>query len=280
MSQKKAVFRRFLRRKVSVVAACVLIAIIAVCLIGPLLMSTDPNAQDLLNAYAKPSAEHFFGTDNLGRDIFARILYGGRTSIAISFEGVIAGTVVGVIIGVCAGYFGGVVDTLLSRFIDILLAFPGLLLAIAVVAVLGSGTQNTVIAISIFSVPSVARMVRGEVLSLRTNDYIAASKVMGETNLRIICRHVVPNAVSQIIVNVTLQLGTAILTASSRSFLGLGVQPPNPEWGSMLSQAREVLRAHPLQAIIPGVAITLVVLSFSLVGDGLRDALDPRLKNQ
>lgn len=279
MSQKRAVFRRFLRRKVSVAAALILIGIILLCIIGPMFIHTDPLAQDLLNAYKTPSAEHPFGTDNLGRDIFIRMLYGGRTSISISFEGVLLGTAIGVLIGVFAGYFGGLVDTLLSRFIDILLAFPGLLLAIAVVAILGSGTQNTVIAISIFSIPSVARMVRGEVLSLRTNEYIAASKVMGENNFRIIFRHIIPNAVSQIIVNITLQLGTAILTASSLSFLGLGVQPPNPEWGSMLSQAREVLRSYPMQALIPGLAITAVVMCFSLVGDGLRDALDPRLKN-
>lgn len=279
MSQKRAVFRRFLRRKVSVAAALVLLGIILLCVVGPMFIHTDPLAQDLLNAYQSPSSEHLLGTDNLGRDIFIRMLYGGRTSISISFQGVLLGTAMGVLIGVFAGYFGGIVDTLLSRLIDILLAFPGLLLAIAVVAVLGSGTQNTVIAISIFSIPSVARMVRGEVLSLRTNEYIAASKVMGENNFRIIFRHIIPNAVSQIIVNITLQLGTAILIASSLSFLGLGVQPPNPEWGSMLSQAREVLRSHPLQAIIPGLAITAVVMSFSLVGDGLRDALDPRLKN-
>lgn len=279
MSQKRAVFRRFLRRKVSVAAALVLLGIILLCVVGPMFIHTDPLAQDLLSAYQSPSSEHLLGTDNLGRDIFIRMLYGGRTSISISFQGVLLGTAMGVLIGVFAGYFGSIVDTLLSRLIDILLAFPGLLLAIAVVAVLGSGTQNTVIAISIFSIPSVARMVRGEVLSLRTNEYIAASKVMGENNFRIIFRHIIPNAVSQIIVNITLQLGTAILIASSLSFLGLGVQPPNPEWGSMLSQAREVLRSHPLQAIIPGLAITAVVMSFSLVGDGLRDALDPRLKN-
>ena len=276
---KHAVLRRFLKRKVSVAAAVVLLLIILACLLGPLFLHTDPLAQDLLHAYAKPSSEHWFGTDNLGRDIFIRMLYGGRNSLLISFEGVLLGTFLGVMVGVCAGYFGGIVDTLLSRFIDILLAFPGLLLAIAVVAVLGSGMQNTVIAISIFSIPTVARMVRGEVLTLRGNEYVAACRVMGESSARIIFTHIIPNAVSQIIVNVTLQLGTAILIASSLSFLGLGVQPPSPEWGSMLSQAREVLRSYPMQALIPGIAITLVVMSFSLVGDGLRDALDPRLKN-
>lgn len=276
---KHTVFRRFLKRKVSVVAAVVLLVIIGLCVLGPVFIHIDPLEQNILSAYQEPSSEHWFGTDNLGRDIFIRMLVGGRNSLWISFEGVILGTFVGVMLGVFAGYFGGIVDTLISRFVDILLAFPGLLLAIAVVAVLGNGMQNTVIAISIFSIPTVARMVRSEVISLRENEYIAASRVMGESNVRVIFTHIIPNAVSQIIVNVTLQLGTAILIASSLSFLGLGVTPPDPEWGSMLSQARDVLRSYPMQAIIPGAAITLVVMSFSLVGDGLRDALDPRLKN-
>lgn len=276
---KNPVLHRFLRRKVSVAAACVLLVIVLACVLGPVFIHTDPLAQDLLQSYQNPSAEHWVGTDNLGRDTFIRILYGGRNSLKISFEGVALGTVLGVLLGVCAGYFGGVVDTLICRLVDILLAFPGLLLAIAVVAVLGNGMQNTVIAISIFSIPGMARMVRGEVLTLRNSEYIAACRVMGEGNAQIIFTHVIPNAVSQIIVNATLSLGTAILTASSLSFLGLGVTPPDPEWGSMLSQAREVLRSSPLQAVIPGLAITLTVMSFSLVGDGLRDALDPRLKN-
>ena len=271
--------KRFCRRKVSLVAFVVLMLIILTCVLGPLFISGDPLAQDLLNTYAHPSAEHLLGTDNLGRDILVRMIYGGRSSLAISFAGVISGTFVGVILGVLAGYYGGVVDTLISRLIDILLAFPGLLLAIVVVAILGPGEVNTVIAIAIFSIPTVARMVRGEVLKVRSADYISMCKVMGESGPRVIARHVIPNASSQIIVNVTLQLGTAILTTSSLSFLGLGVQPPSPEWGSMLSQARDILRSYPLPAIVPGVAITLVVLCFSLVGDGMRDALDPRLKN-
>lgn len=272
-------FKRFCRRKISLVSLVILLAIIAVCVFGPLVMGADPLEQDLLNQYARPSAEHLLGTDNLGRDILVRLIYGGRSSLAISFAGVISGTLVGVVLGVLAGYYGGKVDTLISRLIDILLAFPGLLLAIVVVAILGPGEANTVIAIAIFSIPTVARMVRGEVLKVRSADYISMCKVMGESGLRVIVRHVIPNASSQIIVNVTLQLGTAILTTSSLSFLGLGVQPPSPEWGSMLSQARDILRSYPLPAIVPGVVITLVVMCFSLVGDGLRDALDPRLKN-
>ena len=210
---KHTVFRRFLKRKVSVVAAVVLLVIIGLCVLGPVFIHIDPLEQNILSAYQESSSEHWFGTDNLGRDIFIRMLVGGRNSLWISFEGVILGTFVGVMLGVFAGYFGGIVDTLISRFVDILLAFPGLLLAIAVVAVLGNGMQNTVIAISIFSIPTVARMVRSEVISLRENEYIAASRVMGESNVRVIFTHIIPNAVSQIIVNVTLQLGTAILIA-------------------------------------------------------------------
>lgn len=261
------------------VAGVLLIVIIAACALAPFYMTVDPLDQNLLNTYARPSAEHILGTDNLGRDILVRLLYGGRSSLAISFTGVLSGTAVGVVLGVLAGYFGGLVDTLISRLVDVLLAFPGLLLAIVVVAILGPGEQNTVVAIAIFSVPTVARMVRGEVLKIRSADYIAVCKVMGEGSARVIVRHIIPNAISQIIVNVTLQLGTAILTTSALSFLGLGVQPPAPEWGAMLSSARDVLRSYPLPAIVPGVAITLVVVCFSLVGDGMRDALDPRLKN-
>ena len=275
----KTVLRRFARRKVSVLGAVILLFFLLVALFGPMFCTQDPLAQDLVHKYQQPSSEHWFGTDNLGRDTFTRMIYGARVSLSISFAGVMSGCLVGVLLGVCAGFFGGWVDTLVSRLIDILLAFPSLLLAITVVAILGSGTENTAIAIAIFSIPSIARMVRGIVMANKDAEYIQACRVMGASNARMIFTHIIPNAVSQIIVNITLNLGTAILTASSLSFLGLGVTPPNPEWGAMLSTAREVIRSYPLAAVIPGIAITLVVLSFSVVGDGLRDALDPRLKN-
>ena len=273
------IFRRFLRRKVSVAGAVVLIFFFLVAIAGPMLCSQDPLEQDLVNKYQDPSVEHWFGTDYLGRDTFTRRVYGARISLTLSFTGVFSGCAVGVLMGVCAGYFGGWVDTVISRVIDILLAFPSLLLAITVVAILGNGTQNTAIAIAIFSVPSIARMVRGIVMANKGAEYIQACQVMGASHSRIIFTHIIPNAVSQIIVNITLNLGTAILTASSLSFLGLGVQPPDPEWGAMLSTGRDVIRAYPLAVFIPGIAVTLVVMSFSLVGDGLRDALDPKLKN-
>ena len=275
----KTVLRRFARRKVSVLGAVIHLFFLLVALFGPMFCTQDPLAQDLVHKYQQPSSEHWFGTDNLGRDTFTRMVYGARVSLSISFAGVMSGCLVGVLLGVCAGFFGGWVDTLVSRLIDILLAFPSLLLAITVVAILGSGTENTAIAIAIFSIPSIARMVRGIVMSNKDAEYIQACRVMGASNARMIFTHIIPNAISQIIVNITLNLGTAILTASSLSFLGLGVQPPAPEWGAMLSTGRDVIRAYPLAVLIPGIAITLVVMSFSLVGDGLRDALDPKLKN-
>ena len=277
---KSAVFKRFMRRKFSVIGAIFLIIFFCAAIFGPMLCSQDPLAPDPTAIHQGPTAAHWFGTDYLGRDTFTRIIYGARVSLSISLIGVLCGSAMGIILGVCAGYFGGWVDSVISRALDILLAFPGLLLAIMIVAIMGKGLVNTAIAIAVMSVPSVARMVRGVVLNLRSSEYISACRVMGASNLWILATHIIPNSVSQIIVNITLSLGTSILTASSLSFLGLGVQAPDPEWGSMLSKAREVVRQYPIEAIIPGIAITLVVLSFSLVGDGLRDALDPKLKNK
>ena len=271
--------KRFMRRKVSVVALIVLLIFLGIALIGPFLCSHDPLAQDLANKYSGISAEHWLGTDNLGRDTFTRMVYGARISLTIAFCGVLSGSAIGIMLGVCAGYFGGKIDSIISRVLDVMLAFPGLLLAITIVAILGNGTINTIMAIGIFCIPGIARIVRGTVISLKGSEYVQAARVMGESDFKIIIRHVLPNSISLIIVNITLDLGTSILTASSLSFLGLGVQAPNPEWGAMLSQMREVIRSYPIGVFVPGLAITFVVLSFSLVGDGLRDALDPKLKD-
>lgn len=272
------IIKKMLQRKTALAGAIILVIFFATALIGPFLCTIDPLAIDPINKYRQPSAEHWLGTDYLGRDVFTRMVYGARVSLSISFLGVISGAFIGILLGLLAGYYGKWVDSLISRFIDILLAFPGLLLAIMIVAILGKGIENTIIAVAIFSIPSIARVVRGIVIGLRESEYVQACKVMGAKDYHIIFSHILPNAVSQIIVNVTLNLGTAILTASSLSFLGLGVQPPSPEWGAMLSSAREVIRTYPMASIVPGIAITLVVLSFSLVGDGLRDALDPKLQ--
>lgn len=210
MKNKHPVLRRFMRRKVSVVAAAVLILFVLIAILGPLVWQVDPLKQSVMKKYGPMTVQHPLGTDNLGRDTLARMIYGARVSLAISFAGVLSGALIGVLLGVSAGYFGGWVDAIISRFIDILLAFPGLLLAITIVAVLGPGSVNTVIAITIFTIPGLTRMVRSVVLSLKSSEYVEACKTMGESNLRIIFTHVIPNSMSQIIVNVTLSLGTAI----------------------------------------------------------------------
>lgn len=277
---KNPIFRRFLKRPATIIGSIVLILFFVLALFGPFLIPGDPYKVELGKKYLMPCAEHILGTDNLGRDTLTRMVYGARTTLLVSFCAVAIGSTVGIFLGLCAGYYGGAADTLLSRFIDILLAFPGLLLAILVVAILGSGIINTVIAISFFSVPGMARRTRGLVINIKKREYVQACQIFGAGSARIIATHIFPNCISLIIVDVTLALGTAILTSSSLSFLGLGVQPPAAEWGAMMNQAKEMLRLAPIHAFIPGIAITLVVLSFSLVGDGLRDALDPKLKNR
>lgn len=276
---KSQIWKRFIRRKTSLVGLIVLLFFIFMALFGPNFTKYDPIKINLKEINQGISLKHFLGTDSLGRDTYTRLVYGSRTTLSISFIGVFWGSFIGIMLGVLSGYFGGWVDQVISRIIDILLAFPSLLLAIVIVAILGTGLENTIIAIGFSSIPVIARMVRSIVLTIREVDYIKASQVMGISNFRILLTHVIPNAISQIIVNITINLGTAIIATSSLSFLGLGVQPPNPEWGMMLSTAKETMRSHPLASLAPGVAITLVVLSFSLVGDGLRDALDPKLKN-
>jgi peptide/nickel transport system permease protein len=276
---KSTTFKRFAKRKSSVAGGIIIVFFILVALVGPYVAAYDPLAINLPNKYQNASLAHPLGTDNLGRDTLTRLIYGARTTLVISFTAVFSGSIIGLALGVLAGYFGGRIDNALMRTTDVLLAFPGLLLAIAIVAILGNGIINTIIAIAIYNIPYIARIVRGSVLSIRNSEYVQASKVIGASHARIILTHIIPNSFSQVIVNTTLSLGTAILTSSSLSFLGLGVQPPHPEWGSMLSKAREVIRSVPIAALAPGIAITLVVLSFSLLGDGLRDALDPRLRN-
>lgn len=210
----------------------------------------------------------------------SRLIYGARVSLGIAILSVGIGVAIGTVLGLVAAYYGGWVDAMLMRGMDILLALPGILLAIAIVAMLGKGIFNTIAAVAIFSVPTLARIVRGSALSILQRDYIGACHAMGASDVRILTLHVLPNSLSPLVVQSTLMLGTAILISSGLSFLGLGVQPPNPEWGAMLSKGRELIRTTPVVAIAPGVAITLVVLSFSLLGDGLRDALDPKLKER
>jgi len=272
-------FRRFRKRKVSVMGGIILTLFVLLAIFGPMLTPYSPIEQDLSNSYQGISSKHWLGTDNLGRDTLTRIIYGSRISFLVSIVSVGTGLLAGLILGSISGYYGGRIDTVIMRFVDMLLAFPGILLAIVIVAILGNGLINTMIAVAIFTTPDFARIIRGSVMSIKETEFIEASRALGADDFRIIFRHILPNSLSPMIVQGTLMMGTAILIASGLSFIGLGIQPPNPEWGAMLSDARDYLRSAPLIAIAPGISITLVVLSFSLVGDGLRDALDPKLKN-
>lgn len=226
-----------------------------------------------------PSAKHWFGTDDLGRDILSRVIYGARISLSVGFFSVIGSAVVGSVLGIVAGYYGRLIDGIISRIFDILLAFPSILLAIAVVAILGPSLQNALIAIAIINVPTFGRLVRSRVLSVKEEEYITAAKAIGMGDGRILFHHVFPNSMAPIIVQGSLAIATAIIEAAALGFLGLGAQPPTPEWGKMLSDSKDFILQAPWTVFFPGIAIMLTVLGFNLMGDGLRDALDPRMKN-
>ena len=269
---------RLVRNKAAVLGGIVVLLLIGAGLAAPLIAPYDPLKQNLRNSLAPPSPEHWFGTDVHGRDIFSRVIYGASYSLSIGFLGALLAGVVGVALGLSAGFYGGRADMLIMRLVDILLAFPGLLLAIAIIAVIGPGLGNVIIAVGIFSIPTFTRVVRGSVLSVRQQDFIAAARTVGAPNNRIMRLHLFPNILAPVLVLLTMRVGTAILTAASLSFLGLGVQPPTPEWGAMLSDGRDYLVLAPHVATFPGLAILLAVLGFNLLGDGLRDALDPRMR--
>lgn len=253
-----------------VVAAAVLAAVV-----GPLVVGLDPSAQQLALRLEGPSWSHWFGLDELGRDIFTRVLHGARVSLLVSVIVVSISAGTGILIGSVAGYFGGLVDEAISRIIDILLAFPGLLLAIALVAVLGPGLANVVLALSLIGWVGYARLVRGQVLRAREFEFVQAARALGASTARILVRHVIPTAIPAVAVQAALGMGGAILSEAALSFLGLGVQPPTPSWGTMLNGGRLHLLDAPHLTVFPGVAIAVLVLGFNFLGDGLRDTLDP-----
>ncbi len=257
----------------------ILVLLILLGLAAPLLTPHDPEKQDLTRVLRPQSLEYPLGTDYLGRDIMARLLYGARLSLLIGFLAVALGLAVGVPLGAISGYYGGWVDQVIQRIADILLSFPGFLLALSLVAILGIGLTNVIISVGISAIPSFIRLVRSSVLTIRELTYIEAAHATGVHDAGIIGRHVVPNAMTPVIVQASLNLGTAILTAAGLGFLGLGVQPPTPEWGTMLGEGRNYIFSNPNLATFPGLAIFFAVLGFNLLGDGLRDALDPRLKH-
>lgn len=279
ISPWREAFWQLKKNKLAVFGAFIIIFFVLVAIIAPFIA---PYGYDELHAGERltgPSAQNWFGTDDLGRDIFTRIVYGARISLFVGFFSVTGALVMGTLLGVIAGFFGRWIDLLISRIFDVLLAFPSILLAIAIVAILGPSLQNALLAIAIINIPIFGRLVRSRVLSIREEEYILAAKALGMKNSRILFHHILPNSVAPIIVQATLSFGSAILEAAALGFLGLGAQPPTPEWGKMLSDARQYIQTAPWTVLFPGLSIMLVVLGFNLLGDGLRDALDPKMKN-
>ncbi|WP_404469883.1 ABC transporter permease [Sutcliffiella horikoshii] len=274
----KTFYKKLAKNKAAMAGAFIIIFVILMGIFAPLLATHDPNTTDVMNKLKAPSAENYLGTDDVGRDIFSRLLYGARVSLGIGFVSTILGAIVGVTLGIVSGYYGRWIDSLIMRICDVLLAFPGILLALAIVSVLGASTQNVIIAVAFYAVPSFARIVRGSTLSVRKLEYIDAIKAMGAKDFRIIFKHILPNIMSPIIVQATLYIASAIITASALSFLGMGTRPPTAEWGAMLSQGRSYIAQAPHITLFPGLVILLVVIGFNLMGDGLRDALDPKAK--
>ncbi len=274
----RLVLAQFVRHRTAVVGSLVLALFIILAVLGPAIAPHDPTRMALNRVLRPPSLEFPLGTDELGRDLLSRIIVGARITLLITFAAVAISLGTGTLTGLVAGYYGRAVDTLLMRLMDVLLAMPGFLLAIAIVASLGPGERSVIIAVGIYSIPAFARLARGSTLSVRAAEYVQAGRALGATNARLMARHVLPNIVAPLLVMTSLRMATAILTVSGLSFLGLGPQPPTPEWGAMLSVGRNHITSHPALVIVPGLAILLVTLSFNLVGDGLRDALDPRLR--
>ncbi len=271
-------WRKFRKQPVALAASVFVLLLVVVAVLAPHVVPYDPENffdYDALNA--GPSAAHWFGVDSLGRDIFSRIVAGTRISLAAGFFSVAIGALVGTFFGLLAGYYEGWWDRITMRVADVLFAFPGILLAIGVVAILGNGMVNVVCAVAVFSVPAFARLVRGNTLMLKHLIYVEAARSIGASDWTIIMRHILPGTISSIVVYFTMRIGTSIITAASLSFLGLGAQPPTPEWGAMLNEARADMVTAPHIALFPSLAIFLTVLAFNLLGDGLRDALDPKL---
>jgi peptide/nickel transport system permease protein len=275
---KRSLTRQLLRDR-SALVGLVIVAVVVVMAIGaPLVTTSDPLEQDVLNRYAPISATHFLGTDNLGRDEFSRIVYGARASLFTTITVGLIILIVGVVIGTVSGLLGGFVDGLLMRIVDVLLAFPPLLLALAVTGMLGPGLFHLALALVLVYWVEYARVVRGLVLATKERAFVESARAIGLSRTRIAVKHIIPNVVSPVIVLATLRTGQLLLTLAGLSFLGLGIQPPTPEWGSMLSEGQSYLASAPQLMVYPGIAITLVALGFNLVGDGLRDALDPTLR--
>ena len=279
--QLSIIWRRLRRDRMAMLGLAILSVMILLALAADLIADYDTAVigMNMRERLQTPSARHWFGTDGYGRDVFARIIHGSRLSLSLSIFAMAAAVAIGSLIGSVAGYYGGRVDNLLMRLMDVLLAIPPMLMSISIVAALGHSMVNLMIALSLAYIPVFARVIRSSILSVKGQEFIEAAKACGTSDARIIWRHIIPNAIGPIIVQATLAMGSTILIISSLSFMGMGIQPPQPEWGTMLYEGRDLIRTSPYLVIIPGIAIALAVLSLNLLGDGLRDALDPRLKN-
>lgn len=273
------VWKRIRKSPLAMTGLIFVVVLFILSFLSPYICKYDYQEIVMKNRYSLPSLEHLLGCDEVGRDILSRILYGAKYTLSIGILSVLVSCILGVVLGAIAGYFGGLADTLIMRCLDVFQAFPNILLAIAISAVLGSGFDKVIYAIGISGIPNFARMMRANILTVRSSEFIEAAASINCSTFRIIVRHVIPNAISPLIVQIAMGIASAALAASSLSFLGFGVQAPTPEWGAMLASARGYMRDYPHMVIIPGVLIMLTVLSFNLVGDAIRDALDPKLRD-
>jgi len=274
----REIFKRLSRAPLAMIGLAIVVVLVFTAVFADYIAPFGYADQDLMAAFEEPSKAHLFGTDEFGRDIFSRIIYGSRISLQVGFIAVGIAVFAGGFLGAIAGYYGGKADNLIMWAMDVLLSIPSILLAIAIAASLGPGLFNLMIAVGISSTPNYARIVRGSVLSIRNQEFVEAAKAVGSSDLRIILKHIIPNCLAPIIVQATLGVAIAILTAAGLSFIGLGIQPPIPEWGAMLSGGREYIRDYAYMTVFPGLAIMITILALNFLGDGLRDALDPKLK--
>ncbi len=280
-SQLISIWHRFKKNKLALFGLVVFAFMLFIAIFADFIVDYERDAitQHMAERFKPPSGEHLFGTDGFGRDMFARLIFGARISLFVGVVTIALALAVGAVIGASAGYYGGQIDEILMRIMDVFLAIPQMILAIAIVAALGTGMVNILIALTVAQVPKFARIVRASILTVKTQDFIEAAKACGTSDSRIIARHIIPNAIGPIVVQATLNVATTILVIAALSFVGLGIQPPTPEWGSMMADAKSQMRYHEYLIIIPGLFIAFTVMALNLMGDGLRDALDPRLKN-
>jgi peptide/nickel transport system permease protein len=270
---------RLKKNKGATISVFVLAIIIIIAIFAPYIAPSSYDAQDYSASFAKPSAQHLLGCDRLGRDILSRLIYGSRQSLQLGVMATFIAAAIGMILGAIAGYYGGIVDSLIMRFFDIYQSIPMFLLCVTLASIMGPSLKNAIVAIGVATIPGPARLMRASILTIRTEEYIEAAKMSNLSNTRIIATHIIPNAIAPVLVSITMAVGMNILSGSMLSFIGLGAQPPIPEWGTMVSDARSMMRDHMMLSVYPGICIMIAVLACNLLGDGIRDAFDPRLKN-